>query len=458
MISPADASLLHEASLRILEGIGVRLEHEGIVARLIKAGARPGSGPSDVRFPREMVADYMALAPRTVTLASRDGTQTLLTAESAPVFWTNPGMYLWTPGAGAAAGERRPLTMADLGRVARLCDGLETVQGVMGMAMADVKPHHRDFVGVRVIAENSRKHVRALCFTPRGMEALAEMKRVFPGNWLSVGFTAHGPLRWTNLALSIFEKSAGHGIPTTINGEPMAGVTGPVTLAGAAAVGNAEILSGIVVNQVLEPGRPMIYNLGLAHVFDMRHATAVTGGPENALLAGASAAMGRFYGLPSASWVSTESVYDDGQASAEMALAIQSHMAAGVGLIWGMGQLESEKTISLGRLVIDDEVIGYCRRMARGLEVSAETIALDLIREVGIGGSYLETEHTLEHFRTSLWQPKISNRRMRENCPERLEQAAERMAGKILLADTQEKITPAEAAELRRIEQAYARD
>jgi len=141
-----------------------------------------------------------------------------------------------------------------------------------------------------------------------------------------------------------------------------------------------------------------------------------------------------------------------------MALAIQSHMAAGVGLIWGMGQLESEKTISLGRLVIDDEVIGYCRRMARGLEVSAETIALDLIREVGIGGSYLETEHTLEHFRTSLWQPKISNRRMRENCPERLEQAAERMAGKILLADTQEKITPAEAAELRRIEQAYARD
>ena len=108
---------------------------------------------------------------------------------------------------------------------------------------------------------------------------MVEMKKVvgdFP--WFSVGFTAHGPLRWTNLALEIYRHTAGHGIPATVNGEPMAGVSGPVTLAGAAAVGNAEILAGIVVNQILEPGRPVIFNLGLAHVFDMRTAIAVTGG------------------------------------------------------------------------------------------------------------------------------------------------------------------------------------
>jgi trimethylamine:corrinoid methyltransferase-like protein len=77
---------------------------------------------------------------------------------------------------------------------------------------------------------------------------------------------------------------------------------------------------------------------------------------------------------------------------------------------------------------------------------------------VGIGGSYLETEHTLENFRTSLWQPKVFNRKLREHCPERLEQVAERMAGKMLLADVREKIGPAEAAELGRIERAYLRD
>jgi len=137
-------------------------------------------------------------------------------------------------------------------------------------------------VGLRVIAEGTRKHARVLCFSPRGMDALVRMKPVFPGPWFSIGFTAHGPLRWTNLALEVFARSAGHGIPVTVNGEPMAGTSAPVTLAGAFAIGNAEILAGIVVN-----------------------------------FARASAALGRFYGLPSSSWVSTESVFEDEQAALE---------------------------------------------------------------------------------------------------------------------------------------------
>ena len=448
-MNPQEIELLHETTLRILEEIGVRLEHDGIVTRMLRAGAKAGPGSQEVRFPRQMIAEYLALAPRRVDLARRDGTVDVLTPDSPAIFWTNPGMYLWT------GTDRREITSADLASVARLCDHLDAVQGVIGMALCDVEPRHRDFTGARIIAENCRKHVRPLCFTPTGMEALSEMKQVFPGNWLSVGFTAHGPLRWTNLALAIFEKSAGSGIPATINGEPMAGVTGPVTLAGAMAVGNAEILSGIVVNQVLEPGRPVIYNLGLAHTFDMKHATAVTGGPENALYAAASADLGRFYHLPSSSWASTESVFDDGQAALETALAIQTHLAARCGLIWGLGQLESEKTISLAQLVIQNEMVGFARHHARGFAVTPETLQFDLIREVGIGGSFLETEHTLRHFRETLWEPRILNRKPREACPEPLESVARRRAAQIIAADHEEKIGAAEQAELRRIEAAY---
>jgi trimethylamine--corrinoid protein Co-methyltransferase len=288
-----------------------------------------------------------------------------------------------------------------------------------------------------------------------GMEALAEMKRVFPGNWLSMGFTAHGPLRWTHLALDIFLKSSGHGIPTTVNGEPMAGATGPVTLAGSAAVGNAEILSGMIVNQVLEPGRPMIYNLRLAHIFDMKYATAVTGGPENALFAKASAAMGRFYGIPSSSWVSTESMFDDSQASLEKMFGIDTHMRNGVSLIWGMGQLESEKTISLTQLVIDNEMVDYVRRYQRGLEVRPETLNFELVKEVGIGGSFLETDHTLLSYRDHLWMPSVLNRQPRESCPGTLEETALAEAEKILKQDEEVKIGAAESAELRRIESIY---
>jgi trimethylamine--corrinoid protein Co-methyltransferase len=365
------------------------------------------------------------------------------------VFWTNPGLHILEEGVA------RDVTERDLGQIARLCDGLSNVQGIMGMAMKDVQPRHRDLVGVRVIAENTRKHVRALCFTPQGMEALSEMKKVFPGNWLSIGFTAHGPLRWTNLALDIFLKSSGSGIPTTVNGEPMAGATGPVTLAGSTAVGSAEILSGIVVNQVLEPGRPVIYHLGLAHIFDMKYATAVTGGPENALFATASAEMGRYYQIPSSSWVSTESMFDDSQAALEKMFGYATHVAHGSNLIWGMGQLESEKTISPVQLVIDNEAIDYVRRFQDGFEVSRETLQLDLIREVGIGGSYLETDHTLMNYRDHLWIPSILNRQERERCKGSLEEAARDEARRILDENDEQKIAEAELAELKRIEEVY---
>lgn len=447
-MTPDEQQKLHDTTLRILDEIGVRVEHDGIVALLLKAGAKAGTDTQVVRFSREMVREYLALAPATVELAARNGA-TRLTPDSESVYWTNPGMHLWTGRA------RREITAADLADVTRLCDHLEHVQGVMGVAMQDVPPRCRDFVGLRIIAENCRKHIRVLCFTPTGMEALVAMKRVFPGPWFSVGFTAHGPLRWTHLALEIFRASAGHGIPATINGEPMAGVTGPVSLAGAMAVGNAEILSGIVINQVLEPGRPVIYNLGLAHVFDMRHATAVTGGPENALFARASAAMGRFYRIPSSSWVSTEAVCEDEQAALEKMFGFQTHSSDRVSLIWGMGQLESELTMSLGQLVIDNEMIRYMQRYQRGFAVTDDELQFKLIREVGIAGNYLDTEHTLLNYRDHLFQPHILNRARRDDSPGTLPEVAHHRAAEIIAADREEKIDADALAELVMIERSY---
>jgi trimethylamine--corrinoid protein Co-methyltransferase len=266
---------------------------------------------------------------------------------------------------------------------------------------------------------------------------MLEMRKVLgDDNWFSIGFTAHGPLRWTHLALEIFRRSAGHGIPATVNGEPMAGTSGPVTLAGSVAVGNAEILGGIVVNQLLEPGRPCIYNFGLAHTFDMKTAIAVTGGPENALFASASAAMGRFYNLPSASWVSTESMTPDAQAAMEKMFAFHTHNAAGVSCIWGVGQLESELTFSPAQAVIDNEMIAFIRRFERGISVDESSLAVDVTREVGIAGSFLEHDHTLQHFREEFFMPSVLFRKRRTNWEEegrkRLEEHAEEVADKLI--------------------------
>jgi trimethylamine--corrinoid protein Co-methyltransferase len=403
------AEKIHNAAMALLKDPGIKLDHDEICKGLLDAGAQKGVSADVIRFPKELVAEKLALCPREFVFADKEGNGRPVSAKSDAVIWSVPGLKMYENNA------IRPFTKDDMARVARLLDQLENVDGVFGFALDDVPPRARDVAGLRIMAENTKKHIRVLCFTPQGSDMMVEMKKVvgeYP--WFSVGFTAHGPLRWTNLALEIFKRSAGHGIPTTINGEPMAGVSGPVTLAGSAAVGTAEILAGIVINQILEPGRPCVFNLGLAHTFDMRTSIAVTGGPENHLFAQMAAMMGRFYNLPSASWVSTESMCPDAQTAMEKTCGFMAHLQSRVSNIWSVGQLESELTFSPAQAVIDDEIIAYVKRYLQGVSVNEEALALELIKQVGISGSFLEQPHTADHFRTELFMPKLLFRQPRE--------------------------------------------
>jgi len=431
------AARIHEASIALLADPGVKLDHEEIRALLLAHGAAPGMESEVVRIPAGMIAEALASAPKEFDLTDRRGAPTRLSAVSEPVFWSCPGMYFHH------RGEHRPFTSDDMALMTRLLHRLEHVHAVFGMAMSDVPPGVRDVAGLQVMARNTTKHLRVLCFSPEGAEMLTRIKPIVGGHaWFSIGFTAHGPLRWTRLALEIFRRTAGHGIPVSINGEPMAGASAPVTLAGAAAVGNAEILAGLVINQLLEPGRPCIYNLGLAHVFDMRRAVAVTGGPENALLADASARMGRFYNLPSASWVSTESLFPYEQAALEKMFGFQTHIAGGVNCIWGVGQLESELSISPEQAVIDNEMIAFAKRFRRGFEVTPETLAVDVTRATGISGCFLDQEHTRAHYRSELHMPQLLFRGRRGAGEDRsMDRRAEAAADELLDAPVENGLT-----------------
>jgi len=450
----ASSAKIHEASIALLSNPGIRIEHDVIIDLLRKAGARVSPNSQVVSFPRELVMECVDRTPTEVNFADRRQGRGLVTPGGKSQIWSAPGLNI------LRHGKHRQFLRSDMADMARLVDRLPEVDGIFGMSMDDVPPKARDVVGLRIMAENSTKHIRVLSFTPEGADVLCEMRNVVDDSpWFSVGFTAHGPLRWTHLALDIFARTAGKGIPVTINGEPMAGVSGPVTLAGAAAVGNAEILAGLVVNQLLEPGRPCVYNLGLAHIFDMRTAIAVTGAPENHLLADISASMGRFYSLPSCSWVSTESMSPDSQASLEKAIGFFTHLQVGVSLIWGVGQLESELTLSPAQAVIDNETLAYVRRFLRGVEVTEETLAVDLVREVGISGEFLSEEHTLEHFRTEFFDPSILFRERRpvwkEGGSKSLHEAAEAKADEMIAEAHPETLTDDQVKALRKIEDSF---
>ncbi len=401
---------IHETALALLENPGVRIEHDEICELLLTHGARKGTGANVIRFPRRLVQEAVALCPSSFAFCDRFGAGKPVAPDGDPVIWSVPGLNIYENGAS------RPFTSDDLPGWTRLLHHLPNVDGIFSYSLEDVPAKARDVVGLNIISRNSTKHIRVFCFSPEGAEIMVRMKQVVGDHpWFSIGFTAHGPLRWTHLALEIFRRTAGWNIPVTVNGEPMAGVSGPVTLAGSCAVGTAEILSGIVVNQLLEPGRPCVFNLGLAHTFDMRTTIAVTGGPENALYAGAAADLGRFYGIPSASWVSTESMLPDSQAALEKMFGFATHLGKRVSVVWSIGQLESEMTVSPAQAVLDDEMIAFTKRYLQGMEISAETLALEAIRETGIGGSFLEHPHTMEYFRNEFFEPRVLFRKRRSN-------------------------------------------
>jgi trimethylamine--corrinoid protein Co-methyltransferase len=373
------------------------------------------------------------------------------------VFLTGNALYV-TRGEG-----RAELNAADLAELARVVDYCSNIRGMVGTAIADCVPQCRDFVGFRIMAQNTSKHLRPCIYTPRGARLVMEMAQVLlrdvplgKNPIVSTGFSILSPLHWSALALGVFKETAGLGVPVMINSEPLAGATAPVTLAGCLVIGDADVLSGLVINQLLEPGRPCFYNIGFAHVLDMSSAIALTGAPENTMIQAAGAELARYHGLPSASWMSTEAMTVDLQAAFEKMMTGMAHVLAGVNLIWGAGNLESTLAMSPEALLADDEIAGYCLRLKQGFKVDAENLALDLIREAGLSGDFMTSAHTLAHYREILSRPLLAVRTRRDAWESKgaqtYSEAVRQRLREILAAKVEPCLDEHQSAELERIE------
>jgi trimethylamine--corrinoid protein Co-methyltransferase len=409
VLTPSDIEQINATSSRLLEEIGLRLEDDEIQAMLLAKGAKPGRQAGLIRFPKPLVEEALAAAPKTVRLASMDGSSAGLTAHGPSVFWTGNAMF------SVEGTHAQPIDESFFVKMCRVGQVCERIHAVVGPMITEYPSYSRDFVGLRLLAENTTKHLRPCIYTPDGTVAMREMGEVLAGAQTlrerpvySLGYTSVSPLTWSPVALEVFRKSSGHGVPIMINAEPVSGATGPVTLAGSIALANAEALGGLTILQALEPGRPCVFNLGFNHGFDMRTAVTRTGSPECALLQAGGAEMARSHDLPSASWASTESMCVDGQAAYEKVVMGLMHALSGANIIWGMGQLESQRAISLAQMVIDDEIAAMLLRLQRGIEVNAETLAYDVIAELGTKADYLGHDHTLKHFRTEVIYPTLA--------------------------------------------------
>ena len=186
-----------------------------------------------------------------------------------------------------------------------------------------------------------------------------------------------------------------------------------MTLAGGLALGNAEVLSSLVMHQLKHPGAPFVYGSGLHHM-DMKTTISVYGAPEFQLARVAVAEIGRFYGLPTWGYAghSDSSIMDE-QAAADAGISVLVALLAGNNLVHDVGYLEAGLTTSPEMIVFTAEMISMMRGFMEGMAIDAESLALDVIHRVGPGGDFLTDPHTLDHFR-ELWQPSLFDRRRLE--------------------------------------------
>jgi len=460
ILTRSDIERINEESLEVLAETGVQVDDDAVVRLLHERGCSVGDRGRVVRMPREVVAAALKQCPREVKLVSLDGQATVLKAGGPSVFWTGNAVNL------AVDDRVEPIDTRRFVELVRLVDSLEHVHAMVSTCLADVPPPVRGMAGMRLIAENCLKHIRPCIYNPRetrGMIELAQVlndgKTIAESPIFSLGYTVVSPLRWSDLAVNAFRESSGHRVPLMINAEPAGGVTAPVTLAGELVVGNAEALSGVVIVQTLEPGRPVVFNMGFAHVMDMQTAVMRTGGVENGLLQAAGAEIAAFHGLPSAAWLNTESCLADAGAGYECTLTGLLHVLSRVSIVWGIGNLESTKCMSPEMAVVGNDIAGAIRRAQTGIRVDAETLAADVIRELGRRADYLEHPHTLAHFKQEYYYPHVTNRRARSawqavGSPSILDAARKRIQ-ELKARPVRSIVSPAQRAEMLKIQQKW---
>ena len=404
---------IHNASLEILDRTGVCLYDQQALDLLKKAGVKVIEG-NRVHIPPGLVEWALSIVPKRVVLCDRHGNR-VMPLERNNVFFG--------PGSDCPnildhrTGERRPATLQDIVEGIRLCDALPNIDFLMSLFIASDIEDQRiaDRYQMRAMLMNSTKPILFVTTELSGCVDAVEMAEVVAGgeeelrrNPLCACYiNVTDPLRHNAEALQKLLFLAEKGLPTTYTPLVLRGLNGPITAAGAIALANAGELVGLVLAQLKREGAPVIHSGGYHDVFDMRTMIDVYESPEGR---NGRVELAHYYGLPVFGLAGdSDAKVPDQQAAAEAALSMLIEALYGANLIHDVGYLESGKCNSFEQLVICDEIINYIKHFMQGLEVSEETLALDLIHEVGHQGGFLGTEHTRRHFRDD-WYPDLFDR------------------------------------------------
>jgi trimethylamine---corrinoid protein Co-methyltransferase len=427
---------IHLASLRVLSETGIKVLSPE--AREIYTGAgMTAAGEMVVRFDPDLLLELIAKAPGKVTLVGRGGGRNVTIGGRHVGVCTTGG----TPNFSDLDRGRRPGTLASLDDLCRLAQSFDVIHMIGPFVEAqDVATSLRHLAMTRSVVTLTDK-VPFVFF--RGTEAVADAYEIIRvGHGLTpeefrntpVCYSvanSNSPLQLDRLMCRGIIDAATAGQMMVLTPFTLAGAMAPITLAGALVLQNAEALSGLALSQIVKPGAPVCYGSFTSNV-DMKTGAPAFGTPEYTKAAFASGQLARRYGLPLRSSGVTASNAPDAQAAYEMQMALWGALMGGTNmLLHGAGWLEGGLTASAEKFIMDVEMLQMFAELFKPVEVSDATLGVDAIAEVGHGGHFFGTQHTLDRFETAFYSPLLSDWSNFENWQDKGSMDATQRANKI---------------------------
>jgi trimethylamine--corrinoid protein Co-methyltransferase len=416
VLSQTEVERIQAASLEILAEVGVKVDYKTARDIFREAGAQVDDEQQCVRLPEELVSWALEQAPKQFDLYGI-GPEFKLQIGGGDINFA--GLGTPTHVIDADTGQRRPATREDMERHIILIDSCQHIHN----SQMDVWPNDIPMTTIHVEAisswaRHSRKPFGMGCY---GYQPTLDMMQMMA---LAVGgkeelrrrprffaiCSVVSPLQMSQMQLEGLLLCADYGQPLAMSPEAIAGATAPVTLAGLLTQQNANILAHVTLAQVFRPGTPVLYST-VSTIANMRLGNVALGAVETGLITAGAAQLARSYGLPCRGvGGTTESKLEDVQAGIERTATLLPAVLAGVDFITCAGTLDSTMLESDAMLLLDDELCGAALRVADGIRVDEDTLALDLIRKVNFRGHYLAEAHTVEHFREEHFMPSLFTR------------------------------------------------
>jgi trimethylamine--corrinoid protein Co-methyltransferase len=414
-LTMAQMTKIHQASMALLQTTGIVINEQEALSIFKQHGYKV---EGKTVFPTEaQIRKALSTVPSKFTIRARNPQKNVTIGEDS---------YAFLPGYGApfvmtSEGVQREATMEDYDSFCKLVHTSKylDMNGWMMVEPSDMPPEtvHMDmmlsnmllcdkpFMGSPVSRQGALDGIEMAGILWGGKDQIIDQP-------VSISLiNSLSPLQFAEEMTASLIELARHGQATIVASLIMAGASGPVTLAGVLALQNAEILTGIALSQLVKEGVPVVYG-STSSAMDMKTGALSIGAPELSKNVNYTAQMARFYNIPSRSGGGlTDSLYPDAQAGAESALALYTAARNGINVILhACGILGSYIAMSFEKFIIDEEVCGMVRQMLKPIDITDDSIDIDMIAKVGPGGQYLTNPKTFKLCRTEFYLPDLMAR------------------------------------------------